>query len=270
MIRELLGSLYGRLIDFHVHDQRPAPMPLPGEPGEMVRLARYWGIGTIVSLGDVKGILATNKPGGTDSITETNTHTLNLMARYPGEVIGFCYLNPMDADSFCLAEIERCIVRGGMKGIKLWTPCNARRRRVDPIIARADELGVPVVWHTWHKTVWQSPEESTPEDIADLGRRFPNVTLILAHMGGGRERGILDIADLPNLHYDTSGSFPEADLVEYAVRKLGAERVLYASDWPCRDYGVQIGRILAADISDAERELILRGNGVRLLGLEEE
>ena len=234
----------------------------------MVRLARYWGIGKVVSLGDVKGIISSNQAGGTDAIAQTNTHTLNLMERYPREVVGFCYLNPMDPDSFSLGEIERCIARGGMRGIKLWTPCNARRPRVDVIMRRAEELGMPVLWHTWHKTVWKGPEESTPEDLAHLGRRFPNVTMILAHMGGGRERGILDIADLPNMFYDTSGSFPEADLVEYAVRKLGAERVLFASDWPGRDYGVQIARILGADLTDRDREMILCGNASRLLGLE--
>jgi len=101
-----------------------------------------------------------------------------------------------------------------------------------------------------------------------MGRRHPNTMIVLAHLGGGRERGILDLVDVPNLHYDTSGSQPEADIVEYAVRRLGPERVLYASDWPCRDYGVQIARILGADLTDGDRYKVLRGNALRLLGME--
>ena len=95
------------------------------------------------------------------------------------------------------------------------------------------------------------------------------MTIILAHLGGGRQRGVLDVADVPNLLYDTSGSQPEAGLIEYAVRRLGAERVVFGSDWPCRDYGVQLGRILGADLTGEERYLILRGNAVRVLGLED-
>ena len=80
---------------------------------------------------------------------------------------------------------------------------------------------------------------------------------------------MLDIADLPNVLVDTSGSQPEAGMVEYAVRHLGAERVVYGSDWPIRDFGTQVARVLSAEISDEAKELILRGNAARVLGLGE-
>ena len=50
-----------------------------------------------------------------------------------------------------------------------------------------------------------------------------------------------------------------------AVRELGASRVLYGSDVSGRSFGSQLGRIAGADITDADKRLILRENLVRLL-----
>ena len=105
--------------------------------------------------------------------------------------------------------------------------------------------------------------------MADLAKRFPRVRLIFAHMGGIRQRGILDIKDLDNVAVETSGSQPEEGLVEYAVRRLGSERVYYGSDWPCRDLGTQIGRILDADVGDADKDNIFFRNAQRLLDLDD-
>jgi predicted TIM-barrel fold metal-dependent hydrolase len=164
--------------------------------------------------------------------------------------------------------MERCIAEGGMRGVKLWIAVKATDSRLDPIMAKAAELDVPVLHHTWYKSTRMEPQESTPAEATALAKRFPDVSLILAHLGGGRERGVLDVADQPNVVYDTSGSQPEAGLVEYAVRRLGPERVVFGTDWPIRDFGVQVGRILGADLTVAEQELILCGNARRLLKLE--
>ena len=53
--------------------------------------------------------------------------------------------------------------------------------------------------------------------------------------------------------------------VEMAVRELGASRVLYGSDVNGRSFSSQIGRVLGAEISLADKKLILRENLRRLL-----
>ena len=64
---------------------------------------------------------------------------------------------------------------------------------------------------------------------------------------------------------DTSGGDPESTVVEFAVRELGAERIVFGSDAPGRSFGIQLGKVLGADISDETKELILSGNLARLL-----
>ena len=77
-----------------------------------------------------------------------------------------------------------------------------------------------------------------------------------------------DIAPYANILADTSGSEPEAGIVEYAVQALGAERIVFGSDAPGRDFSVQLGKVIGADITGEERALILGGNMARVLKLE--
>ena len=135
------------------------------------------------------------------------------------------------------------------------------------MMKRAQELNIPILYHAWYKAFDQGAGESTPAEVADLARRFPKVTIVMAHLTGDGERGVLDIVDCPNVLIDTSGGQPEAALVEYAVEKLGAERVIYGSDWPIRDFGTQVGRVLGAALRPEEHALILRENARRILRL---
>jgi len=78
---------------------------------------------------------------------------------------------------------------------------------------------------------------------------------------------VQDIRPFPNLYIDTSGSQCSSGIVEYALSVLGADRILYGSDIPGRDFSVQLGRIYGARMSDVDRAKVLYGNAERLLGL---
>ena len=249
-------------IDVHVHLRTPGPVPSSEEIGRCRALAAAQGITRVHLLGNLISV------GGYEPapahIRTVNDNTLAAMALAPDFVFGLCYLNPAHGAAFCAQEIDRCVVRGGMIGIKLWVAVLARDPALDPILERATALGVPVLHHAWYKTVGHVAHESDPGDIADLAKRHPHANIIMAHLGGGLWRGVQAIAGHENVFLDTSGAQPEAGLVEYAVRALGAHRVLYGSDWPLRDFAAQTARILGADLSDRERALIFGENARRI------
>ena len=109
--------------------------------------------------------------------------------------------------------------------------------------------------------------ESNTADVAALARKFPELKIHMAHLYGAGYRGIADIAPYPNIYVDTGGGEPEEAVLEYAIREIGAERILFGSDAPGRSFAVQLGKVTGADISEEEKEMILWKNTERLYKL---
>jgi predicted TIM-barrel fold metal-dependent hydrolase len=253
-----------RAIDVHTHpllrdDQR-------GRAGadQLIRRAQAHGIRHIVVLGDV---LAYGRQPTADQLRRINDDTAWLMRQYPGYVTGFCYLNPVLGGRAVAREVERCVARG-FRGIKLEIANNARDACMRPVMVAAEKHGLVVLQHAWSMTkIRQRSFHTDPEDVATLARRFPRVRIIMAHLTGCGVRGVLAVKDCPNVVVDTSGAAPEAGLVEYAVAQLGAERVLYGSDVPIRDFAVALARITGTQLDAASQRKILHDNARALLRL---
>lgn len=264
------GEETAMIIDTHVHTRSPGFRYDPAEVMLAIRLARRAGIDRVVQLhnlvtspDDVEPYSMQNPSPRT--VRQSNDLAMRIVREHPDFYLGFCYLNPAHDPQFSQEEIERCIVQGNLSGIKLWIAVHATDARLDPLVHRAAELGVPVLHHAWYKANGYAGNESNASEIADLARRHPQTTVIMAHLGGVRWRGVLDIKPCPNVSVDTSGAQPVAGLVEYAVAELGPERVVFGSDWPIRDFAVQKARVTGAHITDRSKACILGENMARLL-----
>ncbi len=195
-----------------------------------------------------------------DDLVRQNDEVLEAIQHYSDRTFGFCYVSGEHVDR-SLAEIERCVAKGPMTGIKLWVAKRCSDLALDPIIQRAAELKAVIYQHTWLKTDGTQYEgESTPEDLAVLARRHSETPLILGHTGGQWELGIRAVRDLPNVSVDLAGSDPTAGITEMAVRELGAKRVIYGSDAGGRSFASQLAKVRGARISDEDKRLIWRDN----------
>ncbi len=202
-----------------------------------------------------------------EQFRQSNNDVLAILKEWSSRAFGFVYLNPVHTKE-SLAELERCVADGPMIGIKLWVGTRCNRPELDPIVNRAVELKALILQHTWIKQRGKGnlPQESTPMELAELSARHPGVAMVCGHTGGGDwALGIRAIRTRPELHADLGGGDPVYGEVEMAVRELGASRVLYGSDVNGRSFGSQIGKVLGADISVADKKLILRENLRRLL-----
>jgi predicted TIM-barrel fold metal-dependent hydrolase len=221
----------------------------------------------LIEVGDRHGIerfclfmgLGWSKDPTPDDLSKQNNDVLEAVAAHPGRLFGFVYLNPNHVQK-SLDELERCVADGPMTGVKLWVARKCSDPQIDPIIQRAAELKAVIFQHTWLKTSGNDPGESTPEDVALLAARFPEAPLICGHTGGNWERGIAAVRDSPNVSLGFGGFDPTAGATEMAVREMGAGRVLYGSDAPGRSYASQLAKILGANISQQEKDLILGHN----------
>jgi len=103
------------------------------------------------------------------------------------------------------------------------------------------------------------------EVTREFVRRYPDVTLIIPHMGmlnGGQDRVQAEFQDKPNIHFDTS----LGQVNETIVQTLGASRLLYGCDFPYGMPGDNLRRVQRLNISEEEKELMLGGNVRGLLG----
>jgi predicted TIM-barrel fold metal-dependent hydrolase len=197
-----------------------------------------------------------------DQCRAANDKLIAYVASNPGLAYGFCYVNPLEPGA--ADEVRRC-AGCGMVGVKLWIACPCTDPRVYPIAEAAIDLNVPILQHCYVRIENNLEGESTPPDVAALSRRYPELKLIMAHMALNWRYGVDCVADCPNVAVDTSGFDPESGSIEYAVSRLGAERVLFGTDAPGRDFLGQLGKAVAADIPTRARELILHANADRLL-----
>jgi len=254
-----------RIIDVHTHPILFEQNESPAEIKRIVEYGRKFGYERMIVLGDVLrfGMAPTAK-----QVSFINDLTCRLLDWHPDFFVGFCFLNPVLGARAVRKEVNRCVKEHGFKGIKLEICNNARDPVMGPVMDSAAEHDVVVLQHTADMTVLKARKfHSDPADTALLGRRHPNVRIIMAHLTTCELRGTLEVKDVPNIWVDTSAYLPFSGRVEYAVEHLGAERILYGSDLTIRDIPSQLGRILGADISEVDKEKILFTNTANLLGL---
>jgi len=108
---------------------------------------------------------------------------------------------------------------------------------------------------------------SLPEDFLPFADRFGEVTLILAHLGCGYDRDpthqvrAIQASRNGNVYLDTSSaSNITPGLVEWAVKEIGAERMLFGTDTPLYFLPMQRARIDWAEIGESDKKKILREN----------
>lgn len=199
-----------------------------------------------------------------EQFRENNARVHEWMRREEGFVEGWVYVNPEHREA-SLDEIDRGVNEYGMTGIKLECGCVCVDPRYRPIMEKAAALSVPILQHTWYKATGCIPGESIPSDVARLAREFPEVTIVMAHLGGDWQRGVKAVRDLPNVLVDICGSIVDCGMIEEAVLSLGAERVLFGTDLPDIGFWTNFGKVEGAEITPEEKHLILYENAKRLL-----
>ena len=218
----------------------------------------------VLALGDV---LRYGQVPSERQIREINDSTWRNLESFPESMSGLCFINALVDKDFIRKEVYRCVKEGPFVGLKFEFP-NAARSEMDKVMPLAEELGIPVLQHAWDLTWNQQKDlQSDPRDVAELARRYPNVKILMAHLTGCWLRGVREVADLPNVWVDTSGSQPFGSIIEDAVNLLGEDRVIFGSDAPMRDLAVQLGRIQDANLTESQKEKVLYRNGMELFGL---
>jgi predicted TIM-barrel fold metal-dependent hydrolase len=242
-------------IDCHMHINGRRPRWGWDDDDRIIEAADGLGIDQLcVSIPIVRGMPTM------DEVRECNDDVLDAMRRYPGRILGYCYICPGYRES--IDEIDRCLDQG-MIGIKLYNQYKIWDPAAHPVIEKAIAESVPILMHAGYPTTaeeWaKQPNMSHAGDFVQAARLYPEALLIEAHIGGGGdwEWAIKQLRDAPSVYLDTSGSVIDEGMVEMAARELGVHRLLFGTDMTMEG---GVGKILGAELTAAERERIFWRN----------
>ena len=166
-------------------------------------------------------------------------YVANYVSAHPDTLVGFLSVDPTQPG--WEREMAEGHVELGLRGIKL-LPMYAGFRpddeRLDPLWRYATEHRLSVLLHTGTTFVAQAPLDCTlPRHLDRVAMRFPDVKIIMAHLGHPYEAEcVVTIrkhpnvyADISALHYRPFQLYHSLMLVqEYGV----SDKVLFGSDYP--------------------------------------
>jgi len=189
-------------------------------------------------------------------------------------IFGFGTIHPDMEDP--VAEVRR-IREKGLKGIKfhaLFQLTGAEDKRFSPVYEEMEKLDMIAYFHVGRDPGDpSSPALTTPERISDVRKHFPRLRIVAAHLGG-----FLELEDAArwiygkDIYIDTCWSpnvqaLNPRELVGI-IRRHGADKVLFASDYPSTtDIAAQIAWLKELPLEAEEQELIFEKNARRLLAL---
>ena len=171
-----------------------------------------------------------------------NDYMAGLLAEHPDRLRGFISINPKFGAA-SIAEVERCM-KLGFSGIGELGPGGNGYDFNDPdflaLLECADHYHLPVCIHCGEPVGHPYPgrDSTSLAPLPEVVKRFPNVTFILAHLGGGLPFYELNRrihrAMAPNVVYDTAANPLLYDLrsIRTVVDLIGADRLLFGSDFP--------------------------------------
>ncbi len=233
-----------------------------------------------------------------------NDGLADLAKKMPGKFS--CMANvPLQDPPAAAAELERAAGLGHI-GVKIGSNVageNLDDPALDVFWEKAEALGFPILLHPGNiigardrmKDYYLHNLISNPLDTTIAAAsiifggvldRFPDLKIILAHMGGftpwirGRWQHGYEVREEPGVrgagppedyfgkfYYDTV--IHNADCLEFAVKTIGADNILYGTDCPwdvgCLGPAREIAGLSRLDAAD--REKILSGNTRRLYGI---
>ena len=214
---------------------------------------------------------------------------------------------PLQAPDLAARELEAAMRLPGIRGVEVAASVRGQYLGADllmPFWEAAEDAGAVVFVHPttrgfdlpvfadyylWNTVANPIETAVTAAHLIMAGvlERFPGLRIVLAHGGGAlmavrgrmrhahtfqpqariRLRGSPD-ESLARLYHDTVTH--DADLLRSLIAYAGSDHVLLGSDHPF-DMGTvrPVDEVLALDLPASERDAVLGGNAVRLLGLKE-
>ena len=250
-----------RVFDCHLH--------CPAEQGEKWQWYKVTSnfddfVSYLDKTGVQRGIINSQRSFGKtpEEFIAGNREVACYVEKYKDRFLGACVVNPLYIEE-SLKEIEYCHDKLGFVWVgelcNYMVPYLYSVKEFEMLVDQVIKLNMVLALHT---------EKGEMEFIA---QKFPEATIAFAHFGDDHEyedifRRIDTVAQNPNYYLDTSGyGHDRVGVLEYAVKTIGPDRILFGSDFSINDPGTVIARIRNSFLTVEQKQKILSGNLLELL-----
>lgn len=192
-----------------------------------------------------------------------NREVARHVEKYKGRFLGAAVVNPNFPEE-ALREIEDCRKQLGF----VWVgelcnytvnPYAYTSKNFEQLVDQVVKMNMVLQVHT------------ELEEMEYIIRRFPEATIVFAHFGDSHEeehifKRIDAVARSKNCYLDTSGyGHDRVGVLEYAVKSIGPDRILFGSDFTINDPSTVLARIHHAFLTEEQKQKILSSNVGALL-----
>jgi hypothetical protein len=188
---------------------------------------------------------------------KANQEVARIVASRPDRYHGFVFIHPQN-DAGRVRQMVAAMVDGhGFCGVKVHRHLGRITREV---CEAALSFNLPILYDV----------VGDVSAIELLATEYPQLNFIIPHLGSfaddwRAQHAFLDYLERhPNVFTDTSG-VRRFDLLEQAVERAGAGKILFGSDGPWLHPGVELEKVRMLRLPADQEGLILSGNFLRLV-----
>lgn len=268
----MVNGIYTIDAHCHIYPEKIASRAVAGTDNFYGLNSVYKGtVADLLSQGDRAGVdhfvvqsVATT-PKQVKSINEFIAESVKLSG---GKFTGLGTMHPESED--IKGDIEH-LAELGLQGVKLHP--DIQQFAIDDtrclkIYELCEQMGLVMLIHTGDNRY----DYSNPDRMLSVLKEYKKLTVIGAHLGGWSvwDEAVEKLSDMQNFYVDTSSSFysMEKEKAREIIRRYGADKVLFGTDYPMWDYGFELEYFLSLGLDESEICGILSTNAKNLFNLE--
>lgn len=244
--------------------------------------------------GTIENVLENMDSGGIDHtimvnfapakiINDNNLWTLEAAKASEGKLIPLVSFHPEMEGS--ITKYFKKYIDLGAKGIKLHPMAqgfDVRDERMHELYQLCSDNRFAILIHCGRVSNARLNEYSDLDMILPIIQQYPQMPVVLAHMADGDVNSVLDISKkYNNVYFDTSiviTGYPEImnvnepswlddNQVVQIINEIGADRVIFGSDFPWGSPKHDIKRIMDLVLYDDQKRLIFSENANKIFKL---
>lgn len=238
---------------YHIHQS-----PFHGTTEELLKQSEETNVNKML----IQTVATTEK-----QVSNINHFISDEVKKHPDKFIGFGALHP---NSNKLEEDVNELISLGLKGVKLHP--DIQNFKIDDyrclkIYELCEKHHLPILMHTGDDRY----DNSNPNRLLPVMEIYTDLVVIGAHFGGWSiwETASEKLAGLPNLYVDTSSAFYalEKETALKIIRRYGADKVIFATDYPMWRQQDELDYIMSLGLTDEELKKIFSKNILKVLDI---